>query len=121
MSKDRITMSIQIKNLPEDTEELMQYILERVCALTGNVVSAIKSKCRMWSLMYARYIFFYVATQFHIKPSVAVNYIGRNRTLMYPYKRAVSDLRDVNAQFRVDCNMVYESTFDHFDCDYGRT
>lgn len=85
-------MSIQIKNLPEDTEELMQYILERVCALTGNV-----------------------------KPSVAVNYIGRNRTLMYPYKRAVSDLRDVNAQFRVDCNMVYESTFDHFDCDYGRT
>lgn len=109
------------KNLPENTEELMQYILERLCALTGNVVSAIKSKCRMWSLMYARYIFFDVATKFNVKPSVAVNYIGRNRTLMYPYKRAVSDLYDVNAQFRVDCNAVYESTFDHFDCDYGRT
>lgn len=75
----------------------------------------------MWSLMYARYIFFDVATKFNVKPSVAVNYIGRNRTLMYPYKRAVSDLYDVNAQFRVDCNAVYESTFDHFDCDYGRT
>lgn len=114
-------MNIPIKNLPENTEELMQYILERVCALTGNVVSEIKSKCRMWSLMYARYIFFYVATKFNVKPSLAVNYIGRNRTLMYPYKRAVSDLYDVNVQFRVDCNVVYESTLDHFDCDYGRT
>lgn len=114
-------MSIQIKNLPEDTEELMQYILERVCALTGNVDSTVKSKCRMWSLMYARYIFFDVATKFNVKPSVAVNYIGRNRTLMYPYKRAVKDLNDVNVQFRVDCNVVYERTFDHFYCDYGRT
>lgn len=114
-------MNIPIKNLPENTEELMQYILERVCALTGNASSAIKSASRKWSLMYARYIFFDVATQFHIKPSVAVNYIGRNRTLMYPYKRAVSDLSDVNAQFIVDCNVVYESTFDHFYCDYGRT
>ena len=114
-------MSIQIKNLPEDTEELMQFILERVCALTGNVDSAVKSKCRMWSLMYARYIFFYVATKFNVKPSVAVNYIGRNRTLMYPYKRSVKDLHDVNVQFRGDCNVVYERTFDHFDCDYGRT
>ena len=67
------------------------------------------------------YVVVDVRSQFHIKPSVAVNYIGRNRTLMYPYKRAVSDLYDVNAQFRVDCNAVYESTFDHFDCDYGRT
>lgn len=114
-------MNIPIKNLPEDTEELMQFILERVCALTGNVDSAVKSKCRMWSLMYARYIFFDVATKFNVKPSVAVNYIGRNRTLMYPYKRAVKDLHDVNVQFRVDCNVVYERTFDHFYCDYGRT
>lgn len=114
-------MNIPIKNLPENTEELMQYILERVCALTGNASCAIKSASRKWSLMYARYIFFDVATKFHIKPSKAVTFIGRNRTLMYPYKQAVNDLYDVNAQFRVDCNVVYESTFEHFDCDYGRT
>lgn len=104
-----------------EINEIMQYILERVCILTGNIISAIQSKCRRWSLMYARYIFFDVATKFHIKPSIAVNYIGRNRTLIYPYQRAICDLYDVNVQFRSDCNKVYQDTFDYFNCDYERT
>lgn len=112
-------MSIQNNLPPENADELMRYILERVCALTGNEPSVVKAKSRVWKLMYARYLFFDVATKFHIKPSMAVIFIGRNRTLMYPYQQAVSNLTDVDMQFRSESNKVYESTFDYF-C-YERT
>lgn len=81
---------------------ILDIILQEVCSLTGENASAITSKSRVWSLMYARYLFYDIALRFGVKPSDAIRYIGRFRTMIYPYNRAVSDLEAVNPQFRKD-------------------
>lgn len=81
---------------------ILDIILQEVCSLTGENASAISSKSRVWSLMYARYLFYDIALRFGVKPSEAIRHIGRFRTMIYPYNKAVSDLDAVNPQFRKD-------------------
>ncbi len=100
---------IQVNN----EERLMQTILDVVCALTNTESGILMSKNRKWSLMYARYLFFHTAMKLNINAITAVKYVGRNRTMAYPYQRAVKDLHDCDAQFRSDCNKVYEQALDH--------
>lgn len=101
----------------ESDAEVMQIILGAVCRITSIAPYAISSNRRLWMLMYARYIFFDTALKFHIKPSDAVMYIGRNRTLAYPYKNAIDNLNETDAQFRADCNRVYESVIEYLGYD----
>lgn len=86
---------------------MLKVILEVVCSLTKEAESDIKSKCRKWSLMYARYLFYDTAIRLGEKPVNAAHFIGRNRTMIYPYNKAVSDLIAVNHQFRNDREMVF--------------
>ncbi|MCM1219662.1 MAG: hypothetical protein NC548_34715 [Lachnospiraceae bacterium] len=60
------------------------------------------SKNRMWPLMYARYLYFDVATRLGARPTSVVCFISRNRTMVSPYTKAVNDLIAVDPQFRKD-------------------
>ncbi len=99
---------IQVNN-----EKLMRNILDIVCSLTNAEPAALMSKNRKWSLMYARYLFFHTATKLNVNVITAVKYVGRNRTMAYPYQRAVMNLHDCDAQFRSDCDKVYKQTLNH--------
>lgn len=86
---------------------MLKVILEVVSSITGEVEADIKSMCRKWSLMYARYLFYDTAVRLGEKPVKAANFIGRNRTMIYPYNRVINDLIAVDHQFRKDREAVY--------------
>ena len=81
---------------------MLRVILEEVCSLTGESVEGVMSKNRMWPLMYARYLYFDVATRLGVRPTSVVCFISRNRTMVSPYTKAVNDLIAVDPQFRKD-------------------
>lgn len=86
---------------------MLKVILQEVCSITGESELAIKSKNRKWPLMYARYLFFDVAVRLGVKHKEAAEHIGRNRTMIYPYVKAINDLIDVNSQFRNDREALF--------------
>lgn len=81
---------------------MLRVVLEEVCSHTGESVEGVMSKNRMWSLMYARYLYFDVATRLGVRPTSVVCFISRNRTMVSPYTKAVNDLIAVDSQFRKD-------------------
>lgn len=101
-------MEVPVRKHTEETVEVtLKVILQEVCSFTGKDAVAIRSTCRKWTLMYARYLFYDVALRFGVKPIRAARYIGRNRTMIYPYNRAVNDLAAVHSQFRKDRDNLY--------------
>ncbi len=86
---------------------MLKVILEVVSSFTKEAETDIKSMCRKWTLMYARYLFYDTAIRLGEKPVNAARFIGRNRTMIYPYNRAVSDLISVDHQFRKDREIVF--------------
>lgn len=86
---------------------MLKVILYYVCSITGVAESSIRSKCRKWPLMYARYLFYDAAIRFGEKPIDAARFIFRNRTMIYPYNRAVSNLIAVDDEFRKDRARIY--------------
>lgn len=97
--------------------EVMRIVIDAVCRITNVTESEIVSKSRLWIIMYARYVFFETAIRLFIKPSTVVQFIGRNRTLIYPYRDAVANLIDTDASFQVDCNNVYKTVIEYFGYD----
>lgn len=81
---------------------MLNVILKEVCLLTGETEVGIMSKNRQWPLMYARYLYFDVATRLGVRPTKVVCFISRNRTMVSPYTKAVNDLIAVDPQFRKD-------------------
>lgn len=96
---------------------MLKVILKEVCSITGESESTIKSKNRKWPLMYARYLFFDVAIRLGVKHREAAEHIGRNRTMIYPYIRAINDLKDVNPQFRNDRETLFNLLKDRIKDD----
>lgn len=108
---------MKVSERTETDVVVMQYILDTVCRVTDNKQSVIMSKCRIWQIVYARYLLFAVAVKLHIKSSVVIDYLGKKRQMIYSYRTAVRNLTDTDIQFRVDCNKVYECVIDHFNYD----
>lgn len=75
------------------------------------------SKNRMWPIMYARYLFYDVAVRLGIKAAQVVSYIGRERTMIYPYSKAVNDLIAVDSHFREDREILYNLVKEFADDD----
>mgnify|MGYP000783146140 CR=1 FL=1 len=96
---------------------MLKVILTEVCSLTGIDEKAIISKNRMWSIMYARYLFFDAAVRLGIKSAKVVEYIGRERTMIYPYNKAVNNLIAVDAHFREDREKLYNLVKEFADDD----
>lgn len=96
---------------------MLRVILTEVCSLTGIDEKAITSKSRKWSIMYARYLFYDTAVRLGIKSALVVGYIGRERTMIYPYNKAVNDLIAVDTHFREDREKLYNLVKEFADDD----
>ena len=82
-----------------ESQEFLQWLLSTVCKITGVNENSIRGKSRVWPLMYARYLFFDVATRCGVPMSKAAEAICRGNKLIYPYRKNVLNLHAVDKDF----------------------
>lgn len=91
-----------------ESTEFLKWLLSAVCEKTDAIERAVLGDLRIWPLMYARYLFFDVATRCGVPMSKAVAAICRGNKLIYHYRKNVMNLRAVDKEFSKVSDELFE-------------
>lgn len=79
----------------------LETILEVACSVTRCSTRQAKGQDRQLKCMFARFIFFALATENGTRDYVAVWHLRRNRSMAFYYKKRVEDLSLFDKEFNV--------------------
>lgn len=79
----------------------LESILDVACSVTRCSMRQAKGRGRQQKCVFARFIFFAIATENGTRDYVAVWLLRRDRSVSYYYKRRVEDLSQFDKEFNV--------------------
>ncbi|MBE6317816.1 MAG: hypothetical protein E7081_02450 [Bacteroidales bacterium] len=79
----------------------LEFILDVACSITRCSTRQAKGRDRQQKCVFARLIFFAIATENGTRDYVAVWHLRRNRSTAYHYKKRVEDLSQFDKEFNV--------------------
>lgn len=79
----------------------LESILDVACSITRCSTRQAKGRDRQQKCVFARFIFFAIATENGTRDYVAVWHLRRDRSVAYYYKRRVEDLSQFDKEFNV--------------------